>query len=89
MHKSQKEVAKAVGVTPSYLSLVESGKRNPSIELVERAVASLGVPLEALFLLAASKGIAESDAATAHVASTLTRLLAELRSVEVGVNAGE
>jgi transcriptional regulator with XRE-family HTH domain len=39
---SQADLAARVGVTPSYLSLVESGRRHPRLPVVERVSAALG-----------------------------------------------
>jgi transcriptional regulator with XRE-family HTH domain len=46
----QTDLAERVGVTPSYLSLVESGRRSPSLRLLRRTSEALRIPL-GLFLL--------------------------------------
>lgn len=44
----QGEFAQRIGVTQAYLCSLEAGKRSPSLELVERIAAALGVPSGAL-----------------------------------------
>jgi transcriptional regulator with XRE-family HTH domain len=46
----QKEIAVKVGVTPNYLSLVENGKREPSVSFLKRLATVLGVPVGLFFL---------------------------------------
>src|SRR5690606_33243580 len=44
---SQTEVADALGVSPAYLSLIETGKRPMQLPLLLRALEHLEVPVEA------------------------------------------
>lgn len=57
-------LAEASGLSSSYLSLVESGKRTPPIGTMEKIAASLSVPVVALIALSTPlhelSGIAES-----------------------------
>jgi transcriptional regulator with XRE-family HTH domain len=46
---SQKELAGRAGITPSFLSLVESERRLPSLKVIERIASALGVVSEVLF----------------------------------------
>jgi transcriptional regulator with XRE-family HTH domain len=46
---SQEALAHAADVHQTYLSGVESGKRNPSIGVLERIVTAFGVDIEELF----------------------------------------
>jgi DNA-binding XRE family transcriptional regulator len=46
---SQEALAHAADVHQTYLSGVESGKRNPSVRVLERIVTALGVDIEELF----------------------------------------
>jgi len=46
---SQEEIAHRASVHQTYLSGVEGGKRNPSIDVLGRVVAALGVDIEELF----------------------------------------
>jgi transcriptional regulator with XRE-family HTH domain len=46
----QKEIAERLSVTPNYISLIESGKREPSISFLNRLASALKVPVSAFFL---------------------------------------
>jgi len=46
---SQEELAHRARVHQTYLSGVEGGKRNPSIDVLGRVAAALGVDVEELF----------------------------------------
>ena len=46
----QKEVARKLGVTANYISLIESGKREPSISFLKQLAKLLGVPIGFFFL---------------------------------------
>jgi len=41
---SQKELAKRVGISVSYVSMLERGHRSPPLETVEKLAKALGVP---------------------------------------------
>jgi transcriptional regulator with XRE-family HTH domain len=42
---SQEDLAFRAGLTPTYLSLLENGKRNPSLELLYRVCSALQIEL--------------------------------------------
>lgn len=46
---SQKELATKVGITTTYLSLIENSRKTPSLGLIERISSALGTPLAVLF----------------------------------------
>ena len=48
----QRELAKKLRVDRSYVSLLESGKRTPSLQVVESIAATLRVPSYLILLLA-------------------------------------
>lgn len=50
---SQQDVAKRAGITKSYLSLVEGGKRSPSLATLEKICKAMRVPQHLVMLLAA------------------------------------
>lgn len=52
---SQKEFAARLDVSQSYLSQIESDRREPTIPLVRRMAAELGVPSVILFAAALSR----------------------------------
>jgi len=51
----QKELAQRLDTSSSYLSLVESGKRTPSVDFLSRAARELNVPVELLLIEAAQQ----------------------------------
>jgi transcriptional regulator with XRE-family HTH domain len=50
---SQKQLADLANLDPSYVSLLEAGKRNPSISIVESIAKAMGVPVAVLMLFGA------------------------------------
>lgn len=50
----QTELAARVGVTPNYLSMVENGRREPSLSFVKSVSKELDIPVGLLFLNADS-----------------------------------
>lgn len=46
---NQKQFCEKVGITQSYLSLIESNKKTPSTEVLERIAEATGVTLPVLF----------------------------------------
>lgn len=48
--QKQTELASALRVSPNYLSLVENGKRQPSVSFLRRLSDVLGVPVSIFFL---------------------------------------
>lgn len=53
---TQGELADKSGLDRSYLSLIECGKRSPSVEALEKIASSLEIPFHLLALLATEKG---------------------------------
>jgi putative transcriptional regulator len=53
----QKELAGKLGITPNYLSIVETGKKQPGRSLIEKAAKELNIPIEYLFLSEQSKNV--------------------------------
>ena len=52
-HKVRQQVlAKKVGVTQGYLSLIEKGLREPGFDLIEKIADTLNIPQQIIFLLA-------------------------------------
>lgn len=49
----QKELAKVAGLNPSHISLIESGRRRPSPDAIEKVSRGLGIPVHLFTLLAA------------------------------------
>ena len=53
---SQAALAKRAGISVSYLSLLERGRRDPPLSTLQRIAAALGMPVEILFFLGAEEG---------------------------------
>lgn len=45
----QKELARKVGITQNYLSMVENNAKKPSLSLIERLARALEIPLHHFF----------------------------------------
>lgn len=73
----QSELAERMPITASQLSLIEAGKRQPSLRVVESLAKAVGVPTALVSLLATSaKDIeSKSDADISDLARALLRLL--------------
>jgi len=48
----QQKLAKNIGVTQGYLSLIEKGLREPGFSLISKVAKSLGIPIQLIFLFA-------------------------------------
>jgi len=48
--KTQKDFCKTMGISQTYLSQVEAGKKNPSDKLIKRIADKLNVPVPLLYL---------------------------------------
>lgn len=73
----QSELAARIPITASQLSLIEAGKRQPSLRVIERLAASVGVPMALISLLASATDDVENkaDAELSDLARALLRLL--------------
>src|SRR6185503_2708192 len=73
----QKELAERISSDPSLISMLEAGKRRPSLATLEKISEQLEIPFHLLTLLAAEPGdlhgITEEE--MAQLAAGLTRLL--------------
>jgi transcriptional regulator with XRE-family HTH domain len=47
---SQRDLASELKISANYLSLIESGKREPSLAFLNRLATELGVPIAMLFM---------------------------------------
>ena len=48
--KKQKDLAEVMDFSPNYLSMVEAGRREPSLKFLRRFSSALRVPLSVIFL---------------------------------------
>lgn len=79
---SQSELADAAGISVSYLSLLERGKRDPAFTTVERISKALKVPLSILVFVAAEKD--ELDGVSEELREKLAYLAHDLAGASHG-----
>ena len=72
---SQRQLADRIGVSPSHLSLLESGKRDPSLKLLEEIAVCLAVPMHLLTLLASDVGNVDDPKHAEQIADVAKALL--------------
>jgi transcriptional regulator with XRE-family HTH domain len=72
----QKDIAREIGVTPNYVSLVEAGKREPSLAFLRQIAKAIGVPVGLLFLWAES-----ADENSTSINSQVRTLLSEVEAM--------
>ena len=70
------ELAKAAGISTSFLSLIESGKRQPSLVVLRKLAEALDVPSEALILAAHGAGstLTSADPVVGKLTDSLTKM---------------
>lgn len=52
---TQKELAERAKIDPAYLSMIETGRRNPSRDMLERLAGAAEIPTSLLHLLASER----------------------------------
>lgn len=84
----QKELAEKVGIKPHYLSLLESGSREPSLPVLRRIAKTLNVPVSFLFWEA--DGIPENVSSNDRdLWNNLRRLLLDVERIRLKENNKE
>lgn len=58
---NQSELSKVLGISRSYLSEIESNKKVPSLDLLQRYAAHFNIPLSSLILFSENIGESERD----------------------------
>jgi transcriptional regulator with XRE-family HTH domain len=74
---SQAELAKRLSVGASHLSLIESGKRQPSVTVLREIATALAVPMHLLTLLASDRAAIENPENAKQI-SEMARALLQL-----------
>ena len=77
---SLSDLAGRAGVSIPYLSLLESGQRQPSLDVINRVAVALSIPAEVLLLLGQPRGSTLSS--DCEQTETLTRSLKKLKRAE-------
>ena len=75
MASRKRQLAARIDVSPSHLSLVENGKRDPSLKLLQQIAVSLAVPMHLLTLLASDVGNVDDPDHADHIAQVAKALL--------------
>ncbi|MBX3412371.1 MAG: helix-turn-helix transcriptional regulator [Pirellulales bacterium] len=88
---SQQDLAASAELTPSFLSLVENGRRRPSLAVLQRIAEALGVPEEAIVWDAVDlpKGLNEDDRRICEMAKLIVRRLCEDEHAVAAYDAAE
>jgi len=83
---SQNELAKRVSLDPSLISMLESGRRKPSLQTLEKIAEVLDIPFHLFTLLASERSdLKDSDPAAVHrLAEGLSKLLLSGGNDEAG-----
>jgi transcriptional regulator with XRE-family HTH domain len=70
-------LSKMAGISPSHLSLIERGKREPSLDIVERLCKELGIPMTLLVFLGAepADNVGLSEEVCEKLSSAVIKLL--------------
>jgi len=68
---SQNEAAQRAGFTPSYWGYLERGQKNPSLELIEKVAAVLGVEPVWLLVDPSAKGVHSQSLQLLNIISSM------------------
>jgi transcriptional regulator with XRE-family HTH domain len=79
---TQRQLAKKLKVSPNYISLVESGRREPSLTLRKNLAAALHIPVAMLFMWQGEPKVGVQ----ARVVDRLREMLLELDRIIVEAN---
>lgn len=79
---SQKDLAERAGIRPNYLSLVESGKREPSLGVLRTISQELHVPMSFLFW-ESSSGSDHANEKQNQIVDRIKQLLLEVESLRL------
>lgn len=83
-HLQQAELSRLLNVRPSFISLIEGGKRNPSQETIKKLASSLDIPLSLIHLLASEPRDLNlhGEREVGLLAESLLRLIVEASSTQ-------
>jgi len=84
------EMSKHLGISPSYLSEIENGKKQPSLDLLKKYAQLFEIRLSSLILLAESYEEAEEQGkGTAMIRSMMISLINNMSKTTVDRNENE
>lgn len=83
---SQRDLSRKISVDPSLVSMLENGRRKPSVEILQKVAAALRIPFHLFALLASEPGeIKDADPKTVRqLALALSELLLTGGELEPG-----
>lgn len=79
---TQRQVAKKLKVSPNYISLIEGGRREPSLPFLRKLASTLGVPI-AMFFMWQGK---PAPGVKAETVDRLREMLVELDRIVIHAN---
>lgn len=81
------EMSAEVGISPSYLSEIENGKKQPSLELLKKYSEVFGIKLSSLILLSESYEEAEKKGkGTAMIRTMMMKLINGMSHIEEDID---
>lgn len=84
----QKQVAERLGVSTSYLSEIEKGRKAPTLDLIQRYSDAFGLPVSSIMFFAESVGdVGAYDRARSFVAGKMVGLMQFLEARSGRVHA--
>jgi len=84
----QADTAKALGISASYLSEVEKGRKKPTLDLVEKYADTFHIPASSIMYFSENMGQARAvEAARTAVAGKIIKLMQFLETRAERVNA--
>ena len=78
---SQEHLALSAEITPAYLGLIERGKKNPTVQIIERLCMAMDISLSAFFSYKNSDESAELDDVDILILSYLRALKREEKAL--------
>lgn len=76
---TQKDLAKKAGMSPSYVSLIEKGKRDVSIATLETLAEAMDIPIEILLFMGADQS--KLSRLSPELANELSMSILEMLSI--------
>jgi transcriptional regulator with XRE-family HTH domain len=73
---AQADMARQLGITSSALSLIEAGKRKPSVNVIHKLASVVNVPTSLVVLLASDESEIDDENVTAMATALLKLLVA-------------
>ncbi|WP_420605536.1 helix-turn-helix transcriptional regulator [Novosphingopyxis sp.] len=72
---NQKELSKLIDISPSYVSELENGRKDPSLDILTRYSSEFGIPLSSILFFAERSSGDRIEGARAFVADKTLKML--------------